>query len=240
MSDFEAVLERLLGDPGFQSALAADPGRALSGYQLSDEEREVLHAQVTSGTGQDRTVEIRTTKSSMMGLFGSVAAGMGVAAAASAQGGSGTVEALGPAVGAGGPGGPLSGDESIGTAIAAPRGMESFGPAVVGTESVGSAIAESGSVGRASVPPENYAPRLDVDGDGRWDRYTAEDGPGGISLYADQDGDGRVDFIGQDVNRDGLVDSAQYDTNFDGRFDQRMVDDDGDGWLDRTERIDPA
>jgi hypothetical protein len=238
MSDFEAVLERLLGDPGFQSALASDPGRALSGYTLSDEERELLHAQVSSGAGEERTVEIRTTKSSMMGLFGSVAAGMGVAAAAGSGGHSGSVEALGPAV-AGGPGGPLSGDESIGSAIGAPRGVEMLGSA--GTESLGPAVQEgSGSVGRATVPPENYAPRIDVDGDGKWDRYTAEEGPGGISLYADQDGDGRVDFIGHDVNRDGLVDSAEYDTNFDGQFDQRMVDDDRDGWLDRTERIEPA
>ena len=52
MSDFEAVLERLLGDPGFQSALASDPSRALSGYTLSDEERELLHTQVASGAGE--------------------------------------------------------------------------------------------------------------------------------------------------------------------------------------------
>ena len=263
MSDFEAVLERLLGDPGFQSALASDPNQALTGYSLSDEERELLHAQVSSGTGDDRTVEIRTTKSSMMGLFGSVAAGMGMAGAGAGVGasvGGGPAAAAGVGVESVGsaPGGPHTsgtlaspssaggpaGEESFGSALAAGGGggTESFGSAVTGTESLGPAVPEAtATVGRASVPPENYAPRIDVDGDGRWDQYSAEEGPnGGISIYADMDGDGRVDFVGHDLNRDGLVDSADYDKNFDGTFDQRLIDDDQDGWLDRTEQINPS
>ena len=35
MSDFERVLERLLVDPAFKAALAADPDRALAGYALA-------------------------------------------------------------------------------------------------------------------------------------------------------------------------------------------------------------
>lgn len=236
MSDFEAVLERLLGDPGFQSALAEDPGRALTGYSLSDEERELLHAQLVPGGGEERTVEIRTTKSSMMGLFGGVAAGMGVGVASAAS-----------AASAGGPGGGFESvgtrpaDESFGPAPAAVSGTESFGPALTGTESVGTALPEATeAVGRATVPAENYAPRIDVDGDGRWDRYTSEEyADGGVAIMADMDGDGRVDFVGRDLNRDGLVDSAEYDTNFDGTFDQRLTDDNRDGWLDRAERIEP-
>ncbi len=47
--------------------------------------------------------------------------------------------------------------------------------------------------------------------------------------------DGRVDFVGHDVNRDGLVDTADYDNDGDGTFETRMYDDNGDGWMDRSE-----
>ena len=39
MSDFDTVLERLVTDPSFKSALAADPTGTLAGYQLSEESR---------------------------------------------------------------------------------------------------------------------------------------------------------------------------------------------------------
>jgi hypothetical protein len=59
MSDFDEVLERLVGDPAFASALAADPGRALAGYRLSDDEVALLHTQV-GGDSRDGVVEART------------------------------------------------------------------------------------------------------------------------------------------------------------------------------------
>src|SRR3954468_4451314 len=90
MSDFDTVLERLVVDPGFQAALAANPAAALQGYQLAPEERELLGAQVVAGSGADRTVELRTSKSGVVGLLGPVAAAFGVAAAAG-QSGSGPV-----------------------------------------------------------------------------------------------------------------------------------------------------
>ena len=83
MSDLEAVMERLLSDPTFQGALAKDPDAALAGYALSAEDRELLGAPLVSGPGDERTVEIRTTKSSMAGLLGPVAS----AFAATASGG---------------------------------------------------------------------------------------------------------------------------------------------------------
>src|SRR5262249_5790474 len=71
MSDFDTVLERLLTDGAFRSALAADPAAALAGYQLSDDEVELLRSQVSADLGGDRTVEVRTSKASMAGLLGS-------------------------------------------------------------------------------------------------------------------------------------------------------------------------
>src|SRR6266545_4717700 len=73
MSDFDAVLERLVADPGFRAALAADPARALAGYRLSADEVELLHAQLDTGTGGNRHVEQRTSKASLFGLLSPLA-----------------------------------------------------------------------------------------------------------------------------------------------------------------------
>jgi hypothetical protein len=59
MTDFDEVLGRLVGDPAFASAPAADPGRALAGYRLSDDEVALLHTQV-GGDSRDGVVEART------------------------------------------------------------------------------------------------------------------------------------------------------------------------------------
>lgn len=69
MSDFDDVLERLLVDPGFKAALAADPDGALARYRLSPDEAELLRAQVTGDTGGQGKVEERTSKASMFGLL---------------------------------------------------------------------------------------------------------------------------------------------------------------------------
>jgi len=77
-----------------------------------------------------------------------------------------------------------------------------------------------------------------VNGDGKWDAYTAYERPdGGVDIEVDVNHDGKIDFIGHDYNRDGLVDDAEYDTNRDGVMDTRMYDDTGDGWMDRREHI---
>src|SRR6478672_3110214 len=80
MSDFDDVLERLVVDPSFQAALAANPDAALARYTLDAEERRLLGAQMVSGSGDDRTVEMRATKSGVMGLLGPVVSAFGVAA----------------------------------------------------------------------------------------------------------------------------------------------------------------
>jgi hypothetical protein len=77
MSDFDDVLERLLTDPGFQAALAADPAGALAGYRLTADELELLQAQVGGADAGQSRVEQRTSKASMFGLFSSIGSGIG-------------------------------------------------------------------------------------------------------------------------------------------------------------------
>ncbi|MFG1602733.1 hypothetical protein [Actinoplanes sp. NPDC049265] len=73
MSDFDDVLERLLTDPSFAAALAADPDAALAGYRLDAGEIDLLRSQVSGDAGRAAAaVEGRTTKSSTFGLFSSL------------------------------------------------------------------------------------------------------------------------------------------------------------------------
>src|SRR5690349_5956444 len=97
MSDFDRVLERLLDDPGFLAALAADPAGALRGYQLSDDERTLLMSQVVAGTGGQGPVETRTSKSGLAGMIGPVVGAFGVAAAGGAAGGAALAHGSGAA-----------------------------------------------------------------------------------------------------------------------------------------------
>lgn len=69
MSDFDTVLERLLTDSGFTGALAADPDRALAGYDLTADERDLLRSQVSSDPGGNSGVEQRTSKAGLFGLL---------------------------------------------------------------------------------------------------------------------------------------------------------------------------
>jgi hypothetical protein len=241
MSDFDTVLERLVADPAFQAAIAADPDRALAGYTLDDSERELLATEVVAGSGADRTVEIRTSKSGMAGMLGPVAAAFGFAGSAHESFGSAhghqafgsapshTHEAFGPHTGHEAFGAE-SGHEAFGPANPASAG-EAFGEAPVGQE-------PEGAFGTARIEAADYHTRVDVNADHKWDAYTAyERGDGGVDIEVDVNHDGQIDFVGRDYDRDGLVDDADFDTNKDGVLDTRMYDDNGDGWMDRRERI---
>jgi len=228
MRDFDVVLERLLTEEGFQRALAADPVGALRGYELTADERQLLHSQLDLGSGEERTVEMRANKSGVIGLLGPVAAAFGVVAA---------------------PGGAVTGAGAGQTLGSAPLASESFGASgdghheVMGaaspSEAMGSAPGQSPELlGSAPVQATGYHTRVDVNGDGTWDRHVDyERDDGGVDIHVDMNRDGVADFIGHDVDRDGLVDSADYDRNFDGVMDVRMYDDTGDGWLDRREKL---
>ena len=252
MSDFDAVLERLLGDAGFQAALARDPAAALRGYHLSEDELEVLRAQLVTDAGGQGAVETRTSKSGLVGLFAPIAGAVGMAAAGYPSGNA----SIGSALPDGGTGGSGGGHASLGLAAPAASGSASIGSAddtggssggslgdgfgaAIGSATDGSATDGSASIGGTTLPSGTvYHTSVDVDGDGHWDGYAARPrAGGGYDVVVDMDRDGRADFIGHDVNGGGLIDSADYDTNLDGRMDTRMYDDNGDGWLDRSEEL---
>jgi hypothetical protein len=222
MSDFDAVLERLLTEPAFARALAADPAAALAGYRLSAEEIGLLSSQVSADTGGQQAVETRANKSSVFGLLSPLA---GLAGGLGEHG-------IGGLPGHGGAG------------EAARQGAEAAAGAVKDSAGIGGSLHSVG-LGDASdgfghaapepahqeigaMPPEGYHTRVDVDGDGDWDRHIAVGRPdGGVDILVDLNHDGNADFVGHDDDADGLVESADYAK-------KTMYDDDGDGWLDRT------
>ncbi|MEQ4303390.1 hypothetical protein ABNF97_18720 [Plantactinospora sp. B6F1] len=69
MSDFDDVLERLVTDPAFAAALAADPVDALAGYRLDADEVALLQLQLGGGTDGEHGVETRANQSSLFGMF---------------------------------------------------------------------------------------------------------------------------------------------------------------------------
>jgi len=219
MSDFDAVLERLLADPGFQAMLAADPGRALAGYRLSADEVELLHAQVSTETGGQRRVEQRTSKASLFGLLAPLAGAAG-----------GLAHAVDPPTHPGGMFG--GGRDVVGFGDVPPGGAGGAG-GQIGTSMGGSGVIGH-QLGAADVPAD-YHPNVDIDGDGHWDQYTVQGrADGGVDLVGDSDHDGRADFVGHDDNSDGVIDSADYDTDADGVLDTHMADVNGDGWMDTS------
>lgn len=258
MSDFDDVLERLLNEPSFAAALAADPDVALAGYRLDPGETELLRSQVAGDTASDvAKVETRTNKSSTFGLMAPFAALGGLVDSFGHQladpGTSGFGSA--PADGWGGGGGAPAAHSALGDAPIVHAHSE-LGDAPAARTGLGPAPAHEGlgdaphqglgepSHGHAEdqhlAPPEGYHNRVDADGDGTWDKATYQGrADGGVDIYVDLNHDGKADFIGHDVDADNTVDSADYDKDHDGVFEKRMYDDDGDGWLDRTVRRHP-
>jgi hypothetical protein len=228
VSDFDEVLERLVTDPAFQTALATDPDSALRGYSLDDQEREVLYAQLSAGAGADRLVEDRISKSGLFGMVGPVISAMGFLATPD-DGAGAPPGGRPPAGGLFGPARPI---EGAGTLEVTPPDL------VETTLDRGGAsglleVAEPGQPG-AGTPAVDYHTHVDADGDGRWNPHQAvESGDGGVDILVDRDGDGTVDWIAHDADRDGLIEDAVVDMDHDGVFETRFVDDTGDGWLDR-------
>jgi hypothetical protein len=247
MSDFDTVLERLVTDPPFAAALAADPASALAGYRLDADETALLCSQVGADCGGQSAVEQRTTKSSTFGLIGSMlsfaesvpglmpggdaapraTSGLGQAPGGSHQGGWGaSVPVADAQTGLGGP----SATSGLGDAPAARSGLGERGTVYGSTARISAQEQEI-------APPKGYRNSVDADGDGTWDEATYRGrADGGVDILVDLDGDGRTDFVGHDVDADRTVDSADYDKDGDGFFEKRMHDDDGDGLLDRTVR----
>ncbi len=242
MSDFDAVLERLVTDPAFKSALAADPAAALAGYRLSGDEVELLRSQVAAGDAGERTVETRTSKASMMGLLGQFG-GMGLGGHAATEppvtmGRGITHEHFGPKVTTGLE--PLSNPPDQGHYGGLGERAAWMGPGDAGQagqhygpSEAGATGAEGAVPGAGDQPATGYHPHIDADGDGKWDKYAAiRHVDGSVDVYEDRNRDGLIDFIGHDRNGNGILESADYDENFDGATDTHMADVDGDGWMD--------
>jgi hypothetical protein len=239
MTDFDAVLERLLTDPAFAAALADDPDRALSGYRLAATEADLLRSQVAADPAADAArVETRTTKSSTFGLFSSLGSlgewnEFGTAAGVSAAHGA---ERLADAATGSGAGGGVAG---VRTGLGDAPGRDLDGLVSRLGDAPRTGLGEAGGLGTAEAeqlaPPEGYRNKVDADGDGDWDKATyVGRADGGVDILVDLNRDGRTDFIGHDLDTDWTVDSADYDRNHDGVFDKRMYDDNEDGLLDRT------
>lgn len=75
MADIDIVLERLVTDAAFRTALADDPAAALASYALSDADLRLLASSLDDGDRTQRGVEQRTSKSAMVGLLASLTGG---------------------------------------------------------------------------------------------------------------------------------------------------------------------
>ncbi|WP_157241077.1 hypothetical protein [Catenuloplanes japonicus] len=257
MRSFDDALERLITDPAFAAALAADPDRALSGYALSPDEAALLRSQVASGPGDgvQSAVEARTNQSSVFGLFNldgfgtapPSSDGFGAAPPHSVTGGAAPTGYS--ITGGTAPHSVTGGAAPTGYSLAGGAASSGFGEAPPAAQGFGGELQGFGgdlpaaqgpgglpaAQGAGDLPvPEGYQTRVDADGDGTWDAHTVRGRPGGgVEILVDRDGDGRADFIGHDVDADGIVDFADYDVDRDGTVDERLTDTDGDGWLDR-------
>ncbi|OJF10789.1 hypothetical protein [Couchioplanes caeruleus] len=250
MSDFDAVLERLLTDPAFQAQLARDPGGALAGYTLDSGEVELLHQQVAADPGASQAaVEDRVSKSSTFGLFGSFG---GIGALTDNVGSqSGPQPVAVPADGAAGIG-PGTGSADPWSAFGAAAGQVAHGVAgQPATEGFGAAPGAWGTGG--GVPAQSglgSAPGLDAGpsavsgfGDAPHGRAQAEElrAPKGYVNRVDADGDGRIDeatYRGHrgggaevlvDLNGDGKTDFIGVDKDLDRIVDYADYDNDHDG-----------
>ena len=259
MSDFDTVLERLLNEPPFAAALAADPDAVLAGYRLDPGEVDLLRSQVAGDSAADvAKVETRTSKSSTFGLLAPLAALGGLADSFGHQlADPGHTSGFGSAPGnAWGTGGGLPaahsalgeapiqqglGEAPVHQGLGEAANHQGLGDAPVHQglgQAPGQGLGAPSHVHAAAheiAPPKGYHDQVDADGDGHLDHATyrgREDG--GVDILVDLNHDGKADFIGHDVDADNKVDYADYDTNHDGVMDKRMYDDNNDGWLDRT------
>jgi hypothetical protein len=252
MSDFDNALERLLTDPGFAQALAADPAAALAGYQLSEDERAVLTTQVADATGGQHAVEARTNQSSFAGLLNPFQSGGGggglmpdtVAPASDSAPAAdrGFGAAPEPQTGFGAA---LPADRGFGAAPPTERGLGAAPDAQVGlgeAPAVRRALGEAPPAGgaAASMAESSDSPPQHGHGRGR----PQPELPDGYRTRVDADGDGTWDEhrllatpdggvqIAVDLDQDGRVDFVGHDEDADGLVEWSAYDKDGDGKLE--------
>jgi hypothetical protein len=255
MSDFDAVLERLLNEPSFASALAADPDATLSGYKLDAGEVDLLRSQVSADSGGAMAaVETRTNKSSTFGLFSSFA-DVGHTLAQGPPGGA----PLGPWSEFGSAAGIAA--QHAADAASTPGAGQGLGDAPDAWGSGGGdahgqwPVSGHGGLGSApdhdldGLPPTTTEGLGDAPKSGLGDssQFHAEPiaAPKGYHPRIDADGDGHWDkatYVGTkdhgveirvDLNHDGHADFVGHDTDSDGRVDYADYDKDHDGTFEK-------
>jgi hypothetical protein len=251
MSDFDAVLERLVTDQAFAAALAADPAAALAGYRLDADEIELLHSQVGGESGGQHAVEVRTNQSSLFGMLSPLVgmAGALPSIADNLPGGGTPVAGSGggfPAdVGSGGPAphqgfGPAQVQAGFGTAPGA-DGDGGFGAA--GTEGFGSPAGQGGFGPAESVPGQGaFGPAQGMPGQGPAQGAGLFPGGlqqgGGFGGFSEQVGDA-LSQDGPHAEAHGGADyavpegyHAGLDLDGDGRDDEHILRGRADGGVD--------
>jgi hypothetical protein len=255
VSDFDTALERLISDPAFRDALAADPARALAGYQLSPDELDILTSQVDTGTGGgQRQVEQRTSKASLFGLLAPMGgiAGFGAGLADSPHGsgasfGTQSPATDGPASGGAATEGASFGSEQSrasfgaehsevsGASFGSEQAGASFGAAPDGGEGYGrgfgAALGNAGDYVRDGGVDEPAGPVYDGTGQVYQTRVDAN-GDGRWDQFSTIDRGGQGVDLAVDRDHDGRVDWVGHDLDRDGLIDEASVDHDNDGTLE--------
>jgi hypothetical protein len=262
MSDFDEVLERLVGDPGFASALAADPGRVLAGYRLSDDEVALLRTQL-GGDSTDHVVEIRTNQSSAFGLLGSLAGVFraGLPGIGDQVGSSGLGQAPGPGttgMGVADATGMVVADATSGMGMnphatgvyPPPPAPDSYMPPMPGDESGVSGFSGQTADGTDAAAASGADPA----GQAGFGAAAAQPPqpaagvapPADYHTRVDVDGDGRWDThiaVGRadggveiyvDRDGDGRADFVGHDLNADGLVESADYDKNADGFFEKT------
>jgi hypothetical protein len=258
MSDFDAVLERLVTEPAFKAALAADPDAVLHGYRLSADEVDLLRSQVSADPGANRGVEERTSKASMAGFLAPLAAlsfgsdvptmlARGVAPAPHEHFGPNVTSGFSPV---GEQGAVYGGGASA--ELAAPGGHAGELAGAGGTGPAEAPFAGGPTVETPTVPPPVEASGHTggtIYGGGERAGVAGPGGPGdgpatGYHSHVDADGDGRWDSyvavrhgdgsvdVYEDRNRDGRIDFVGHDANGDGILNSAEYDNNFDGKAD--------
>ncbi|MDT5030897.1 MAG: hypothetical protein QOC94_1068 [Actinoplanes sp.] len=258
MSDFDAVLERLLNEPSFASALAADPDTTLSGYQLDTSEIELLRSQVSGDSeGGLAAVETRTNKSSTFGLFSSFAeVGHTLSAAPTADAALGPWSEFGSAAGvAAQHTADVLGQHGAAQGLGDAPQWGSGGGDVASQWAPGarSGLGPAGDTDLDGLPPTTRsgfgkAPHSGLGGDGLAQAEPEHLAPPkGYHPRIDADGDGHWDKaayygtkghgveIEVDLNHDGRADFVGHDTDSDGLVDSADYDKNHDGRFEKTQ-----
>ncbi len=254
-SDFDDVLERLLGEPQFRTALATDPAAALSGYHLSADELELLSAQLTGDAGSLGGVENRTSKASLAGLLGPLISLIGEGAGA---GGHAGLSLAGQHSAGQHPGIHPAGQQQGLTQLPADQGITQTGGADQGITEVtpadqgltdgvpanqGLTVVDNGGgvPGTGGAPLQHSASADALQSDGVPAPLPGDHAPVGYHPHIDADGDGHWDQysavqhadgsvdIYVDRNHDGVVDFVGHDQNHDGRVESADYDEDFNG-----------